>query len=253
MCLILFAWRQRDDFPLVVAANRDEFYARPTQAADFWDDHPEILGGRDLKERGTWLGVTRKGRFAALTNYRDPRSIKPDAPSRGWLVRDFLLGAESAQDYLAGLEKESARYNGFSLVLGDPEGLHYYSNRGGGPVSLPPGVYGLSNHLLDTPWPKVRRARERFRRVVTAEKSRPRTEALFAVLADRRRPGDDELPDTGIGLEWERLLAAIFIVSPIYGTRSSTVLIRDSRNRILFVERQFNNGREPWLTARFAI
>jgi len=253
MCLIVFAWRHREDYPLIVAANRDEFYDRPTLAADFWDDCPDVLGGRDLKEKGTWLGVTRQGRFAALTNYRDPQNIRPDAPSRGWLVRDYLLGAESAPDYLAKLEKEGAHYNGFSLVAGDGEGLYYYSNRGGGPVSLPPGVYGLSNHLLDTPWPKVRRARERFRRIVAAGKNRPRVEALFAVLADGHRPGDEELPDTGIGMEWERLLASIFIVSPIYGTRSSTVLIRNNNNRMLFVERQFNNGSEPWMTARVTL
>ncbi len=159
MCLIVFAWRQHPDFPLIVAANRDEFYERPTLAADFWADHPEVLGGRDLKEMGTWLGITRKGRFAALTNYRDPLHVRADAPSRGWLVRDFLTGERGAEDYLARLRDRGAAYNGFSLILGDAAGLYYYSNRGEeGPAALAPGVYGLSNHLLDTPWPKVRRA-----------------------------------------------------------------------------------------------
>jgi len=251
MCLIVFAWRQRPDFPFIVAANRDEFYDRPTLAADFWEDYPEVLGGRDLKEQGTWLGITRQGRFAALTNYRDPRNVKEEAPSRGWLVRDFLTGGETAGEYLSRLEKEGSRYNGFSIVLGDAGELHYYSNRGGPPISLPPGVYGLSNHLLDTPWPKVRRVREGFLRVVNGD-GPLEAEVFFALLGDRRQAPDGELPDTGIGLEWERLLSAIFIVSPIYGTRSSTVLIRDEAGGIMFAERQFNNGPEPWMTARFA-
>ena len=252
MCLIILSWRTRSDFPLILAANRDEFYDRPSLPADFWSDHPGILGGRDLKEGGTWMGITKKGRLAALTNYRDPLSVKVNAPSRGWLVRDFLTGNDRPGDYLGRLQKEAPRYNGFSLILGDASGLYYLSNRGGGGVNqLSPGIYGLSNHLLDTPWPKVVKAGENFRKVMEG-KGRPRSEDFFDLLADPLRPEDRELPDTGIGLEWERILSTVFIASPVYGTRSSTVLMIDRLGRVLFEERQFNGNSGAWMTARFA-
>lgn len=252
MCLIVLSWRTRTDFPLILAANRDEFYDRPSMPAAFWPDRPDILGGRDLKEGGTWMGITRKGRLAALTNYRDPLSLKADAPSRGWLVRDFLVGADPPGEYLRRLTKEAPRYNGFSLLLGDASGLYYFSNRGGGGVSeLSPGIHGLSNHLLDTPWPKIVTSRESFRRVVEG-KERPRSEDLFRLLADPSRPEDRDLPDTGIGLEWERILSSVFIASPAYGTRSSTVLMIDRLGRVLFEDRQFDGSNGAWMTARFA-
>jgi uncharacterized protein with NRDE domain len=252
MCLIVLSWRTRTDFPLILAANRDEFYERPSLPADFWPDHPNILGGRDLREGGTWLGITRKGRLAALTNYRDPLSVKVNAPSRGWLVRDYLAGDERPGDYLARLQKEAPRYNGFSLILGDGSGLYYFSNRGGGGITpLSPGIHGLSNHLLDSPWPKVVTARESFRRVVEM-KGRPRSEDLFGVLTDATRPDDRDLPETGIGLEWERILSSVYIASPVYGTRSSTVLMIDRLGRVLFEDRQFNGNAGAWMTARFA-
>lgn len=252
MCLIILSWRTRIDFPLIIAANRDEFYDRPTLPADFWPDHPDILGGRDLKEGGTWLGITRKGRLAALTNYRDPLSVQANAPSRGWLVRDYLIGNDRPEDYLARLQKKAPRYNGFSLIIGDTSGLYYFSNRGGGGITpLSPGIHGLSNHLLDTPWPKVGKAGESFRRVV-AGKGRPRSEDLFDLLSDPSRPEDHDLPETGIGLEWERILSSVFIASPVYGTRSSTVLMIDRLGRVLFEDRQFSGKAGDWMTARFA-
>ncbi|MCX5826553.1 MAG: NRDE family protein [Deltaproteobacteria bacterium] len=252
MCLIILSWRTRSDFPLILAANRDEFYDRPSLPADFWQDRPDILGGRDLKEGGTWLGITKKGRLAALTNYRDPLSVKVNAPSRGWLVKGFLAGDDRPGEYLDRLQKEASRYNGFSLILGDDSGLYYLSNRGGGGVTqLSPGIHGLSNHLLDTPWPKVGKARENFRKVVEG-KGRPRSEDLFDLLADPLRSEDRELPDTGIGLEWERILSSVFIASPVYGTRSSTVLMIDHLGRVLFEERQFNGNDGAWMTARFS-
>jgi uncharacterized protein with NRDE domain len=252
MCLIILSWRTRADFPLIIAANRDEFYDRPSLPADFWPDHPDILGGRDLKEGGTWLGITRKGRIAALTNYRDPLSMRGNAPSRGWLVRDFLTGGDRPGDYLERLQQEAPRYNGFSLLLGDGSGLYYLSNRGGGGVTpLSPGIHGLSNHLLDTPWPKIRKAREHFHSAI-AGKDKPRSEDLFDVLADSSRPEDGDLPATGIGLEWERILSSVFIASPVYGTRSSTVLMVDRFGRVRFAERQFDGNGGAWMTARFA-
>ncbi|MFA6411752.1 MAG: NRDE family protein [Syntrophales bacterium] len=252
MCLIILCWQTRTDFPLILAANRDEFYDRPSLPADFWPDRPDILGGRDLKEGGTWMGITKKGRLAALTNYRDPLSVKVSAPSRGWLVRDFLAGNDRPGEYLDRLQKEAPQYNGFSLILGDDSGLYYLSNRGGGGVTqLSPGIHGLSNHLLDTPWPKVVKARENLLKVVEG-KGRPRSEDLFELLADPSRPEDRDLPDTGIGLEWERILSSVFIASPVYGTRSSTVLMIDRLGRVHFEDRQFNGSAGAWMTSRFA-
>ena len=249
MCLILFAYQSHPLYPLVLAANRDEFYERPSAPAAFWEDRPDVLAGRDLKEGGTWLGITKRGRLAALTNYRDPLSVRPDAPSRGWLVRNFLCGKESTARYLKDLSARAGRYNGFSLILGDVFNLHFFSNRDGS-SPLAPGLYGLSNRLLDTDWPKVRRGKGRLAALLS-QAERPDPEALFSLLADRDRPEDGELPDTGIGLEWERILSSIFIASPVYGTRSSSILMVDRRRRATFWERVFNGGDEPWMTAKF--
>ncbi|MBN1614884.1 MAG: NRDE family protein [Deltaproteobacteria bacterium] len=249
MCLILFAYRMHPLYPLVVAANRDEFYERPTAAADFWEASPAILAGRDLRDGGTWLGITREGRFAALTNYRDPLNIKLEAPSRGWLVRDYLLGRQEPDAYLHDLAERADRYNGFSLILGSRNRLYYYSNRDA-IRELPAGFYGLSNHLLDTPWPKVEKGKEALKEVLEHSK-RPSTEDLFAVLNDRSRPEDGRLPDTGVGIDWERILSSIFIESPNYGTRSSTVLIVGRNGWVSFAERSYNGCPEPWMTARF--
>lgn len=251
MCLILLAVAAHPRFPLVLAANRDEFYDRPTEAADFWPDAPDILAGRDLKDGGTWLGITQSGRIAALTNYRDPASIKAEAPSRGWLVRNYLTGRESPDEYLDGLAARAHEYNGFSILVGDTSRLLWYSNRGGR-QHLASGIYGLSNHLLDTPWPKVERGRTCLAEILAgAGTGAPPVEKLFALLADETKPDDALLPDTGVGIEWERILGSLFIRSPQYGTRSSTVLVVDDKNRVTFAERVFNGQPGPWMTARF--
>lgn len=250
MCLILFSYKQHPAYPLVFAANRDEFYDRPSAPASFWADRPDLLGGRDLKEGGTWLGITRRGRMAALTNYRDPVSVKWQAPSRGWLVRDFLCGSENADIFLKRLEKQSDRYNGFSVILGaDPFRLYYYSNRSG-PVELAPGLYGLSNALLNAPWPKVERGRQMLGALLSRADG-PFAEDLFSILKDQTRPGDGQLPDTGVGLEWERILSSMFITSPVYGTRSSSLLLVDRGRHVTFIERTYNGVSEPWMTAKF--
>lgn len=236
MCLILLAWRAHPGYPLVVAANRDEFFARPTAPAAFWDDAPQILAGRDLEAGGTWLGVTRNGRFAALTNYRDPVRNKAGAPSRGELVSRFLAGEQSAPEYLRQLESMADRYSGFNLVFGDSGGLWCFSNCGEGERELPPGVYGLSNHLLDSPWPKVARGKSALAKALQAL---PDQAPLFALLRDDRIAADDELPRTGVSLEWERLLSAAFVRSPTYGTRSSTVVQFDEAGRLRFTEQTF--------------
>ncbi len=243
MCLILLAVDTHPLYRLIIAANRDEFYERPTAPAAFWADAPDLMAGRDLRSGGTWLGVTRTGRIAAITNYRDPRQVKPEAPSRGDLVSSFLTGSMVIEDYLQFLQREGAAYNGFSLIFGDPGRLAFFSNRDGEPRTLEPGIHGLSNHLLDTPWPKVARGREALERVV-AKGATVQAEELFAILADRAVAADSLLPDTGVGIELERLLSPLFTVAPTYGTRSSTVILIDRENRVFFSERTFNGRPE---------
>lgn len=239
MCLIVVGWRVNPDFPLVVAANRDEFYARPSAPAGRWPDHPQVLGGRDLEAGGTWLGITESGRFAAVTNVREPGAAQ-GSRSRGLLTRDFLLGEQTAGDYAAAID--GSLYSGFNLLLADGDSLCYRSNRDGAPRLLAPGVYGLSNHLLDTPWPKLVSARRRFAEVLPML---PDTQGLFAILADDGIVPDIDLPQTGVSLEWERRLSAIFVRSENYGTRASTVLALAADGRIRLEERSFGPDGRP--------
>jgi uncharacterized protein with NRDE domain len=249
MCLILLAWRAHPDYPLVVAANRDEFFSRRTAAADFWIDTPDLLAGRDLEAGGTWLGISRNGRFAALTNYRDPARNKQGAPSRGELVSRFLTGSQSPVAYLEELETSAGRYNGFNLVFGDPGGLWCFSNCGEGEGQLPPGLYGLSNHLLDTPWPKVARGKSALN---AALRALPDETPLFTLLRDDRIAPDEALPRTGVSLEWERLLSAAFVRMPGYGTRSATVLLVDQAGNVRFIEQIFLPDAIPGERREFA-
>jgi uncharacterized protein with NRDE domain len=240
MCLIAFAYRQHPAWQLILAANRDEFYARPTASMAYWEDAPEVLAGRDLVGGGTWLGITRSGRFAAVTNYRDPGGLREDAPSRGLLVADFLRGTEKPQAYLEILRTGADRYNGFSLLVGDSHGLYYFSNRENAVRELHPGIYGLSNHLLDTPWPKVLRVKRALRQLIEA--NAVETQRILEILADPLRPSDEDLPDTGVGLTWERLLSPVFISSEHYGTRSSTALLISHDGRVSLTERERFGG-----------
>jgi uncharacterized protein with NRDE domain len=235
-------------YRLILLANRDEYYDRPSASAGFWKEAPFLLAGKDLQAGGTWLGVTRKGRIAAVTNYRDPSSVREDAPSRGRLVSDFLLGQEGPLEYLDKLGQGAERYNGFNLIVGRKGHCCWYSNRGDGALPLPPGIYGLSNHLLDTPWPKVTRGKDALARLLSVQET-PSLEELFHILRDRAIPKDESLPHTGVGLEWERTLSPIFIVSPTYGTRSSTVLLIDAQDHVTFVENTFNSDLEHPKTA----
>ncbi|GAB6094882.1 NRDE family protein [Desulfatiferula olefinivorans] len=244
MCLILFSYMTDADYPLTVAANRDEFYHRATQPLDFWDDFEGILAGRDLQNNGTWMGVTRSGRFAAITNYRAPSLIKAAAPSRGLLVRDFLAGGKAPKDYLESIRPSAAAFNGFNLLVGCLTGkassLFYYSNMGGEIRSLSPGTYGLSNAFLDTSWPKVDRGKRAFERIIRRYRDAS-TDHLLDLMADDTLPDDRDLPDTGVGLAWERMLAPIFIAGDTYGTRSSAVVRFDARGGGTFVERTYRN------------
>jgi uncharacterized protein with NRDE domain len=250
MCLIVFAYNAHPSYHLILAANRDEFYERPSSPADFWEDAPQILAGKDLKEGGTWLGITRAGKFAAITNYRDPAAFKINAQSRGKLVRDFLCGDQSADKYLKNISKQSDKYNGYNLILRDNDGLYVFSNRGE-KQKLGAGIYGLSNHLLDTSWPKVLQAKKELKRTLN-ERGAALEDALFAILSGRHVAPDDKLPATGVGREWERLLSPIFIKSPNYGTRSSTILLFGKNKRVKFVEKVFDEKSELWLTSRFS-
>jgi uncharacterized protein with NRDE domain len=236
MCLILFAHRVHPAYPLVVAANRDEWFRRPTAPAGFWPDAPEVLAGRDLEQQGTWLGVTRAGRFAALTNYRDPGANRPDAPSRGTLVSAFLRSRIPPGEYLEHLRRDASRYNGFSLLAGDGTALCYFSNRQGEVRSLTPGVYGLSNSLLDVDWPKVQSGKSRL--AATLDR-RPDAAALLDILDDTGLASDALLPSTGVSLDWERRLSSLRIVADEYGTRSSTALVVGADGEVSFVERSF--------------
>ena len=245
MCIILLAYKSHPVYPLILAANRDEFYERPTAVAHFWEDAAGLLGGRDLERGGTWLGVTEAGRIAAITNFREPGQRVADAPSRGRLVSDFLHSHETPQAYLERLAIDAGQYNGFNLIVGDSQSLYYYSNRGPAPRALAPGVYGVSNHLLDTPWPKVAKGKEAFAEILFAGDAL-QPDAIFRLLADRSRADDSCLPDTGMGLEVERYLSPLFITSPVYGTRSSTVLLQDHENRMTFIERTFTRDPDHW-------
>ncbi len=233
MCLIALAWRTREALPLVVAANRDEWRDRPTEPAHWWPDHPAIFAGRDLRARGTWMGFTKAGRFAAVTNFRDPADRRSTARSRGELVTAFLLSGEAAGPFLSRLAPHASDYNGFNLLLADGASLWYFSSREGVAREVPPGVHALSNHVLDEPWPKVIRARHAMEAALA--KSDPRGD-LEAFLGDPTPAPDDELPETGVGLDWERRLSPPLITGDDYGTRSSSTLLLDSRGAIDFRE-----------------
>lgn len=249
MCLILIAHRAHPRFPLVVGANRDELYERPTAPAEFWKDAPDVLAGRDLQASGTWLGITRSLRFAAVTNFRDMRSAQPNTRSRGELTSGFLRGAAPAEQYLEGVSQRANEYNGFNLFVADATGLFYFSNRDGEVRKLGPGTYGLSNHLLDTPWPKVTELKPRFNAAIQAPLD---PDAIRAILADRGVAPDASLPDTGVGLERERMLSAAFVVSDTYGTRSTTALSVRDDGLVQFSEWSFGKGGEPLGDRAFA-
>lgn len=242
MCLILVAWRAHPDYPLVVAANRDEFFARPAASAQWWTDQPEVLAGRDLEAGGTWLGVNRRGAFAGLTNFRDPNNQRPGTPSRGALVTDALTQGQPVAARLAWLAHHGGDYNGFNLIFSDGRDLAVFESVSGCGQVLPPGVYGLSNHLLDTPWPKVLAAKSRLH---AALDGLPDTAPLLDLLRDDHPAPDEALPRTGVSLEWERLLSSAFIRAPGYGTRCSTVVCVDRAGQGRFQEWTWDETGRP--------
>jgi len=233
MCLILLVWRVHPEFPCVLAANRDEFHDRPAASADWWPDHAGILAGRDLTAGGTWLGVAASGRFAALTNYRELRVQRTDVPSRGNLVTEVLESGRSVAESLDHLRKVGSNYNAFNMIFSDGDRLGIFESVHGEGRELGPGIYGLSNHLLDTPWPKVRNAKSRL---ACALAELHDDTALMHLLRDDRQAPDADLPQTGISLEWERLLSSAFVRADSYGTRCSTVFRVDRAGRAFFDE-----------------
>lgn len=255
MCLILFAFQAHPELPLVVAANRDESYARPATAARFWADHPHIYGGRDLEMGGAWMGLTTSGRFAAVTNFRDgyPKGLAPR--SRGELVGGYLAGNDHAQAYLQTIAARQSQYAGFGTLAGDLDALWFLSNYGDGVQAVTPGVHGLSNHLLDTPWPKVTNGKNELTALLNGNNG-PQPAALFDMLADRTVAAPDALPDTGVGMVREKQLGPKFIaVDDRYGTRASTVVIVNRDGSVFYSERSFG-GRGKFLgevTQRFSL
>jgi uncharacterized protein with NRDE domain len=265
MCLIAIAWQATAEYPLIVAANRDEWRERPAAPAYWWPHAPDMLAGKDLKAEGTWLGVTRAGRFAALTNFRDPSDRKSGAPTRGKLVSDFLQCSLGPAEYLDALHARAASFEGFNLLAGDKRSLYCYSSRTGVIEPVAPGLHALSNHTLDEPWPKVQKAKSAMDAILRAKmagETRPASslppavgnpadtradagragavnemsDALFELLSSNTVAADDELPGTGVGLEWERVLSPIMITGENYGTRCSTAFIIDKDENAYFSE-----------------
>lgn len=248
MCLLAFRWMDHPRYALVLAGNRDEAYARPTAPADFWDDAPEVLAGRDLKAGGTWMGVSTSGRWSVITNIRNPDSVREDAPSRGHLVSEYLQSRADPVEHLESLAPDAHRYNGFNLIAGDLHTCAYLSNGRDGVEHVEPGMHGLSNAVLDDDWPKTQKAVATLRRLTQTDEVAP--DALLAMLDDRDPFPAEKLPDTGVGAEVEQMLSPLFIETENYGTRASTVLLITHDGHVTFVERTFHQG-EPGDTRRF--
>lgn len=239
MCLITFAERDHPKYSLILAANRDEFYNRPTRKAQFWieEGYPNILAGKDLEAGGTWMGIHKNKKWAALTNYRDPSQLKINAPSRGDLVLDFLKSEQSAQEFIAKVQNKSSLYNGFNILLGDAEGILHFSNHNNTITSVTTGVHGLSNALLDTPWPKLELAKSGLKQIIKSNQVEPNR--LFDILKDDTKAEDSKLPQTGIPSHLEKAISSIFIKTEGYGTRCSTLLLIHKNGTIEFIERRY--------------
>ncbi|WP_394224014.1 NRDE family protein [Alteromonas gracilis] len=257
MCILFIANNMRDDYPLIIAANRDEFYARPTAPSTFWENHPHLLAGKDLEANGTWMGVTRNGNIAALTNVRDPHNINKNAVTRGelvanWLKQDPLNEKRLARtQYLDTLKNSRHQYNGYNLLFGHVSTLNVYNNVNNSTHLIENGVYGLSNADIATPWPKVTQGVTELNNYVT-QRASIRENDLFDILRHDNKAEDAQLPDTGVGYEWEKALSSIFIQTEKYGTRTSTLLLVDKNNTITWKERCFSEKGEALETRAFS-
>ena len=251
MCLIFISIKHNPAYKLIVAGNRDEFYNRPTAAAGYWEDAPGVLAGRDLEAGGTWMGVTRTGKISMLTNYRDPQHIDPRAPSRGQLVSDFLKGTDSAEQYLKALETHGKQFNGFNLLVGNSHELWYYSNYKHGIEKLTPGFYGISNRLLESPWPKVLKGKQKLKPLFE-DPSLDHGGILEALYDDEKAPYD-QLPETGLSQTREHALSSMFIKTENYGSRCSTVVSIDMNDTLVFSERVYNTSDFSSTTKTFSM
>ena len=248
MCLIALAWDMHPKYKLILAANRDEFYQRPTAKAAFWEDQPNLLGGRDLQAGGTWMTITKKGRFAAVTNYRDLANIREDAASRGEIPTDFVNGQLRPEKFIQTLHEHAEDYNGFNVLVSDLREMDHYSNYERKINILKPGIYGLSNALLDTPWPKVELAKMNFESAINNSFTH---EELLEVMTNTTIAPDEQLPDTGVPKEMERQLSAMCIRMENYGTCCSTVITVDRDGVVNFTEKSFPVGERKEGTAHF--
>jgi uncharacterized protein with NRDE domain len=252
MCLILLALSQHENYPLVILSNRDEFYARPTRAAHWWDDAPDTFGGRDLEAHGTWMGVNNQGRFAAVTNIREPGHKQISKRSRGDLTREFLTGSESVPQFLARINTQQDDFAGFNLLLGDNNELWSYSNRQPGIHKLTPGFYGVSNGYFDEAWPKLASGKIALEQALSNDAD---DDAFIDIMSSEQQPPDNLLPTTGVPLEKERLLSSRFIKMPDYGTRATSLVKFSNQNTIRFTEQSFgpDTGQKPRIDETFAI
>lgn len=254
MCLLVLAWQVHPRYRLVVAANRDEFHERPTAAMAKWPSPDDIIAGRDLRAGGTWLAMDRARRFGVITNFRDLQPPAPGAPSRGNLIPGYLRNQAGAERYLQQLQPNAGGYSGFNLLLTDSESLWYASNRAERFARpLPPGIYGLSNEFLDTPWPKLQRVRRRFDPLVL-QGGEISTDELFAILSDPTQAGiNEKLPKTGLSPEWEQMLSSPFIRNADYGTRCSTLVLLEPSGVVSLNERRFDSAGSVIAETQFSL
>ncbi|MBU0504425.1 MAG: NRDE family protein [bacterium] len=250
MCLISFIYKIHPQYKLILVSNRDEFRGRKTKPAGFWQKQPQLLAGMDVEHQGTWLGVTKQGRFSAITNFRDgPRNTLPQENSRGHLVRDYLLGNKNPFTYLFNFSDNAGDYEPFNLLVGDKDRLCFYSNKERQIWELEAGVYALSNHLLNTPWPKTQTLKEFME--YQAGEWEVDVEKIFNFMLDTKEPDDDKLPDTGVGIEWERRMSPLFVTGEDYGTVSSTVILWDNDDNIYFAERTYRGDSKKFALKEF--
>lgn len=240
MCLIAFSYKVHPAYPLIIVANRDEFYDRPTAAAHFWEDESDILAGRDLRQQGSWMGLSKSGRFAAITNYRDPRLPETGQLSRGEIVRLFLTSTESTDSFIQSLRSKRDLYGGFNVLLYDGEDMHHYNNIYDEHRLVESGIHGVSNATFNTPWPKVEAAKHILEK--TTDKDKIEVNSLIPLLANDEIAQDEVLPNTGVGIHLERSLSAQFVKIPNYGTRCSTAIVYHNNGEIDFLERTYENG-----------
>lgn len=244
MCLILFALNKNSKYKLIIAANRDEYFNRPTINAAYWEENNSILGGRDINSGGTWIGINKNGRFIAITNFRDPKNENPNAKSRGELSKRFLFNTENVSDFITDISKSRTEYNGFNLLLSDDafSSMYHYSNISNINSKVENGIHGLSNHLIDTPWPKIETGKTELLKIIESESID--LDNLLEILKSDKKAPDELLPSTGISYDLEKKLSSVFISMNGYGTRCSTIILVDKANNLSFLEVSYDENKQ---------